>query len=194
MTTLTPIRRGRCAGMGDWQAQYQALQMSAREAAELIRDSEQMAFAAMSNWPWELDGALAWDDPKMDDIMCDLEDGIIDYEAYRDLLDRLNFQGVGIIEQDCPHATTQEAFEKAKKNLEENTYACSSLEEVKERMSTQGGFAKTMWCGDLECELKMKEEAGVSSRCIPLEQEHLGDVCPVCGKPAKHMVYWGKQY
>ena len=65
----------------------------------------------------ELDGALAWDDPKMDDIMCDLEDGIIDYEAYRDLLDRLNFQGVGIIEQDCPHATTQEAFEKAKKNL-----------------------------------------------------------------------------
>ena len=59
MTTLTPIRRGRCAGMGDWQAQYQALQMSAREAAELIRDGEQMAFAAMSNWPWELDGALA---------------------------------------------------------------------------------------------------------------------------------------
>ena len=49
-----------------------------------------------------------------------------------------------------------------------------------------------MWCGDLECELKMKEEAGGSSRCIPLEQEHLGDVCPVCGKPAKHMVYWGR--
>lgn len=43
--------------------------------------------------------------------------GSIDYEAYRDLLDRLNFRGVGIIEQDCPHATTQEAFEKAKKNL-----------------------------------------------------------------------------
>ena len=59
MATLTPTRRGRCAGMGDWQAQYQALRMTAREAAELIRDGEQMAFAAMSNWPWELDGALA---------------------------------------------------------------------------------------------------------------------------------------
>ena len=46
-------------------------------------------------------------------ILC----AIIDYKAYRDLLDRLNFRGVGIIEQDCPHATTQEAFEKAKKNL-----------------------------------------------------------------------------
>ena len=85
-------------------------------------------------------------------------------------------------------------YDKAKKNLEENTYACSTVEEGKEKMATQGGFAKTMWCGDLECELKMKEIAGVSSRCIPLEQEHLGDVCPVCGKPAKHMVYWGVAY
>jgi len=48
--------------------------------------------------------------------------------------------------------------------------------------------------GELACELKMKEEAGVSSRCIPLEQEHLGDTCACCGKPAKHMVYWGVAY
>ena len=35
MTELTPIRRGRCAGAGNWQTQYQALQMTAREAAAL---------------------------------------------------------------------------------------------------------------------------------------------------------------
>ena len=85
-------------------------------------------------------------------------------------------------------------FARARKNLEENTYACTSLEEVKEKVAERGGFAKTMWCGDLECELEMKEKAGVSSRCIPLEQEHLGDTCAVCGKPAKHMVYWGVAY
>ncbi len=85
-------------------------------------------------------------------------------------------------------------YAKAKRNLEENTYACASLEEVKQKMAERGGFAKTMWCGDLACELKMKEEAGVSSRCIPLEQEHLGDTCAICGKPAKHMVYWGVAY
>ena len=72
--------------------------------------------------------------------------------------------------------------------------ACATLEEVEEKMASQGGFAKTMWCGELACELKMKEEAGVSSRCIPLEQEHLGDTCACCGKPAKHMVYWGVAY
>ena len=85
-------------------------------------------------------------------------------------------------------------YARALKNREENTYPCATLAEVKEKMAAQGGFAKTMWCGDLECELKMKEEAGVTSRCIPLEQEHLGDTCACCGKSAKHMVYWGVAY
>ena len=65
----------------------------------------------------EIEGALAWNSPCMDDLMCDLEDGIIDYEAYRDLLEKLDFNGVGIIEQDCPRATTEQAFQKAQKNL-----------------------------------------------------------------------------
>lgn len=86
-------------------------------------------------------------------------------------------------------------FETAKKNLEEHTYTASSPEEVKDIMENRGGgFIKTMWCGDGACELKMKEIAGVSSRCIPFEQETLGDVCPVCGKPAKTMVIWGIAY
>ena len=51
-----------------------------------------------------------------------------------------------------------------------------------------------MWCGDEACELKMKELAGVSSRCMPFAQEHLGDTCPVCGRAAKKMVVWGVAY
>ncbi len=85
-------------------------------------------------------------------------------------------------------------YAKAKKNLEDNTYPCLTLDEVKEKMQQRGGFAKAMWCGDLECELKMKEEAGVSSRCIPFAQEQLSDVCVCCGKPAKKMVVWGVAY
>ena len=85
-------------------------------------------------------------------------------------------------------------YAKARKNLEENTYPAYSPAEAKAIQEEKGGFIKTMWCGDLECELKMKEEAGMSSRCIPFEQEHLSDVCPICGKPAKHMIYWGVAY
>ena len=85
-------------------------------------------------------------------------------------------------------------YRRAKKNLEENTYPCLSLDEVKEKMAQRGGFAKAMWCGDEACEVKMKEEAGVTSRCIPFEQEHLSDTCVCCGKSAKHMVCWGVAY
>ena len=85
-------------------------------------------------------------------------------------------------------------YDNAKANMEEHTYAAFSLEEAKKLQQEKGGFIKTMWCGDLACELKMKEEAGMSSRCMPLRQEHLADTCPICGKPAKHMVYWGVAY
>lgn len=85
-------------------------------------------------------------------------------------------------------------FQKAKSNLDEHTYAASSLEEAKTLQETQGGFIKTMWCGDLACELRMKEEAGMTSRCIPFQQETLGETCPICEKAAKQMIYWGVAY
>ena len=68
------------------------------------------------------------------------------------------------------------------------------MDEVKALAAAHTGYIKTMWCGDEACELKMKEEAGLSSRCMPFEQEQLSDVCPVCGKPARTMVYWGVAY
>lgn len=85
-------------------------------------------------------------------------------------------------------------YAKAKKNLEENTFAAQTIEEAKAIQEEKGGFIKTMWCGDEACEEKMKEEAGMSSRCIPFEQEHLSDVCACCGKPAKTMICWGVAY
>ena len=85
-------------------------------------------------------------------------------------------------------------FARAKQNLDEHIFAAASLEEAKTLQDANGGYIKTMWCGELECELKMKEVAGMSSRCIPFAQEKLGDKCACCGKPAEKMVYWGIAY
>ena len=85
-------------------------------------------------------------------------------------------------------------FDRAKRNLDEHIFEAHSLDEAKQLQQTHGGFIKTMWCGDLACELEMKDKAGMSSRCIPFQQEHIDDVCPVCGKPAKCMIYWGVAY
>ena len=85
-------------------------------------------------------------------------------------------------------------YQRAKKNLEDHTQPCLTAEEVKDFIQNEGGFARTMWCGDEACELKMKEIAGVSSRCMPFAQEKVSDTCVCCGKPAKHMILWGVAY
>ena len=91
-------------------------------------------------------------------------------------------------------ALTRDLYQRALENRNKRTWAATTFDEVKELAKANTGYIKTMWCGELECELKMKEEAGLSSRCMPFEQEHLSDVCPICGKPAKTMVYWGIAY
>ena len=85
-------------------------------------------------------------------------------------------------------------YESALENRERRTYTAHNLDEFIELANTKSGFIKSMWCGDRACEDKLKEVAGVSSRCIPFEQEQIGDTCPVCGKHADKMVYWGKAY
>ena len=85
-------------------------------------------------------------------------------------------------------------YQRALENRENRTFTAHDLDEFIKIANSGNCFIKSMWCGDRECEEKLKEVAGVSSRCMPFEQEHIGDVCPVCGKPATKMVYWGKAY
>lgn len=85
-------------------------------------------------------------------------------------------------------------LEKARKHRDEKTYSAVTLDDFIEIANNKPGFIKAMWCGDQACEEKLKEVAGVSSRCMPFEQEELSDTCVCCGKKAKSLVYWGKAY
>lgn len=51
------------------------------------------------------------------DVMCDLDKGIIDYKALKKTMEDIGFDGIGVIEQDLPKATTQQAFDAATRNL-----------------------------------------------------------------------------
>ena len=88
----------------------------------------------------------------------------------------------------------KDILRKALTNRENRTFAAKNMEELKQLAQTKSGFIKTMWCGDVACEEKVKEEAGLSSRCMPFEQEHISDACVCCGKPSTKMIYWGKAY
>lgn len=85
-------------------------------------------------------------------------------------------------------------FEECKTRLKEKTTVALDLDEFKNSMETNQGFIKAMWCGDEECENKIREITGAKSRCMPFEQEKISDKCVCCGKPADKMVVWGKQY
>lgn len=85
-------------------------------------------------------------------------------------------------------------LERARKHRDSHTYTAHNMEEFAKTVKETPGFVKAMWCGDEECENKIKEMTGATSRCMPFEQEHIDDKCVCCGKPAKTMVYWGKAY
>jgi len=58
----------------------------------------------------------------------------------------------------------------------------------------QNGWAYSYWCGDNECEAKVKEDTKATTRCIPLEQKEEKGKCIVCGKNAKRKVYFARAY
>ena len=88
----------------------------------------------------------------------------------------------------------QDLYNKALNHRNENTFTATTLEQFENQLKEKPGFIKAMWCGDRNCEDKIKELTGATSRCIPFEQENISDTCICCGKPATKMVYWAKAY
>ena len=88
----------------------------------------------------------------------------------------------------------KEMLERARAHRDAHTYTAANMEELENIFIDKAGFVKAMWCGEQACEDVIKEKLSVTSRCMPFEQEKIGETCVCCGKPAKKMVYWGKAY
>lgn len=83
---------------------------------------------------------------------------------------------------------------RAKMRRDDMTKSVLTLEEMKALSERENGFIKAYWCGNRACEDTIKEETGITSRCIPFEGDNQDGKCCVCGSNASHLVYWGKQY
>lgn len=88
----------------------------------------------------------------------------------------------------------KDMFTKAKERMESKTFEATTLKELTKKMEENMGFIKAMWCGDENCEIKIKETSGITSRCIPFTDEKISNKCVCCEKEAKYLVIWGKQY
>ena len=86
-------------------------------------------------------------------------------------------------------------YNKALERRKAMTYDVTDMDDMIETANNKPGLIRAMWCGELECEEALKEKAGVTSRCMPFENnDPISDRCVCCGKPAKHLTYWGKAY
>jgi prolyl-tRNA synthetase len=83
-------------------------------------------------------------------------------------------------------------FERAHAFRRAHTFDPADYNELKS--AVEKGWAFSWWCGDAECETKVKEETKATTRCIPLEQEPAQGKCIVCGKLATEKVIFGRAY
>ena len=91
-------------------------------------------------------------------------------------------------------AEQKDLYERAKAHLEAHIYEAKTYDEFKDTVANKPGFVKAEWCGDVACELKIKEDTTATPRCMPFHQEHIADTCVCCGRPAQKLVIWGKAY
>ncbi len=89
---------------------------------------------------------------------------------------------------------TEGLFNKALENRKNKTYTETELDAFIETAKNKSGYIRAHWCGDLECELKLKELADVTSRCLPFGEQETEGTCICCGKKTDKLVYWGKAY
>jgi prolyl-tRNA synthetase len=82
-------------------------------------------------------------------------------------------------------------FEKAKKQLHESWHQADKLEKFGPILESDNGFYQTGWCGDPECETKLKEHKA-TIRCLLKQKDH--ESCFSCGKSSKTDVLVAKAY
>ncbi len=88
----------------------------------------------------------------------------------------------------------EDMLARAEKSMQDRIYEASDWSELEDILKQKTGFVKAHWCGDPACEEKVKADLQATSRCIIDEELEEGAVCAICGKPAQHLVYWGKAY
>lgn len=114
--------------------------------------------------------------------------------------DKPGKEGKSFVPQDGVARAVAEALESIQKALydralafrEANTADPRNYEEFKP--AVEKGFAYSYWCGDAQCEQKIKEETKATLRCIPLEQPESRGSCIYCGRPALEKAYFAKAY
>ena len=124
----------------------------------------------------------------------DLSEGYVTV-VRRDNLEKIKYPISDVVDKlgDLFKDIQDNMYNSALKRRNSMIYEANSWEEFKDIATNKPGFIKANWCGDEECEDKVKEEFNMKSRCL-IEDEEIHTNCVVCGKKAKYRLYFGRQY
>jgi len=100
--------------------------------------------------------------------------------------------GITIAVAGLLEAIQKALYERALQFRNANTADAANYEEFK--TVVERGFAHSFWCGNGQCEQKIKEDTKATLRCIPLEQHETKGNCICCGQPAGEKAYFAKAY
>lgn len=100
--------------------------------------------------------------------------------------------GLGEEVQEMLATIQADLYRRALDFLQANTYDPKDYAEFREAVSR--GFAYSWWCGDADCEARIKEDTRATIRCVPLNQEPGRGKCIGCGKEAVARAIFGRAY
>ena len=86
-------------------------------------------------------------------------------------------------------------FDAALEDQRRRTARPGSYAEMIDYLRAASGFARAGWCGEAECEARVKRDSAATIRCLPLDAEtRPSDRCICCGRPARSAAVWAQAY
>jgi len=87
----------------------------------------------------------------------------------------------------------KEMFDAAKKILQDKSILIKDYTKFKEELE-KGGFLYAPWCGDENCEEKIKDETGAEIRVIPFDDKNEIQKCIICGNESTSTPIFARGY
>ncbi len=178
--------------------QKEGVKNKAEELYEILSDNFRIEIDVRENYT----PGYKFNDWEMRGVPVRIEIGPRDIENGECVLVRRDTQEKIVVKLDKIEETLKKVldqiqenmYNECKKRMLEKTTIATNMDEFIKNINENQGYIKAMWCGNKECEDKIKDITGAHSRCIPFKKEHISDKCVCCGKEAKEFVIWGRQY
>lgn len=85
-------------------------------------------------------------------------------------------------------------LDQAREFRDAHTFRPTDMSELARLLDDPGGFMVAGWCGDEECEAKVKAETKATIRFLPLDPKPAEGSCIVCGQAAAEEAAWALAY